>query len=166
MCYQQMQKVCTRIGTERPRYVIIAFQTNKSGDQNGNVLLFDHCDVKNIFISLNPERYPAVDYNLSFPNQQFLRAYRDAAVFNGKLYGMNEMITQSNINPSDYKNLYSVFVFDVNKKSEKLLSGSVKIKIPATFNTAVPAGTVAVVVTISDKILQLQSDGRNFYSVY
>ncbi|XP_065667583.1 uncharacterized protein LOC136087891 [Hydra vulgaris] len=71
--------VCTSIGTERPRYVIVAFQTNKSGDQNTNPSIFDHCDLSNIYISLNSERYPAVDYNLSFPNQQFSRAYRDAA---------------------------------------------------------------------------------------
>ena len=40
---------------------------------------------------LNQEIYPAVDYNLSFPNQQFSRAYYDAAKFSEKFYGMNDL---------------------------------------------------------------------------
>ncbi|XP_065658432.1 uncharacterized protein LOC136082941 [Hydra vulgaris] len=158
--------VCTRIDTERPRYIIIAFQTIKSGDQNANPSIFDHCDLSNIYISLNFESYPAVDYNLSFPNKQFSRAYRDAAVFNEKFYGMNDMITHRNITPSDYKDLYPIFVFDVSKQSKKLLSGLLQIKVTATLSTTVSVGIEVFAVTISDKMLQLQSDGRNFFSVY
>ena len=51
---------------------------------------------------LNQERYPAVDYNSTLPNQQLSRAYRDAATFSEKYYGMSELITQSNITPVDY----------------------------------------------------------------
>ncbi|XP_065653023.1 uncharacterized protein LOC136080334 [Hydra vulgaris] len=83
------RRLSVKISSERPRYIIAAFQTNKDGDQNANALIFDHCDLKNICIMLNQERYPAVNYNFLFPNQQFSRAYRDAAVFNEKFYGMN-----------------------------------------------------------------------------
>src|SRR5688572_1216298 len=65
---------------------------------------------------MNQERYPAVDYDLSFPNQEFSRAYRDAATFSEKFYGMDQLITQSNITPSDYEDLYPLMVFDVSKQ--------------------------------------------------
>ncbi|XP_065650478.1 uncharacterized protein LOC136078623 [Hydra vulgaris] len=94
----------------KPRYIIVGFQTNKGGSQELNPSIFDHCDLKNKYIMLNQERYPAVDYNLSFPNQQYLRAYRDASVFSEKFYGMNELIKQSNIPPSEYKDLYPLMV--------------------------------------------------------
>ncbi|XP_065664497.1 uncharacterized protein LOC136086148 [Hydra vulgaris] len=81
---------------EKSRYIIVGFQTNKDGNQEVNFSIFDHCDLKNMYIMLNQERYPAVDYKLSFPNHQFSRAYRDPSVFSEKFYGMNDLITQSN----------------------------------------------------------------------
>ncbi|XP_065643124.1 uncharacterized protein LOC136074711 [Hydra vulgaris] len=58
--------------TEIPRYIIVGLQTNKANsDQTVNASIFDHCDLKNMYIFPdNNDRYLAVDYNLSFPNQQ------------------------------------------------------------------------------------------------
>ena len=69
---------------------------------------------------LSSDRYPAVDYHLSFSNQNFSRAYSDAAMFGVKFFGMDELITQFNITPNDYKSLYHLFVFDVSKQKEKI----------------------------------------------
>ena len=67
-------------------------------------------NLRKAYVTLNSDRYPAVDYNLSFPNQQFSRVYGDAAMFGVKLFGMNELITQSNITPSDYKTWHFIIV--------------------------------------------------------
>ena len=72
---------------------------------------------------------------------------------------MDELITRSNISPADYKTLYSLFVFDVSKRSEKLKSSVVDVQIRAIFNQAVPAGTQAYAVVMSNKLLTFQSDG-------
>ena len=66
-------------------------------------------NLKNAYVTLNRERCPAVDYNLSFTNQKLSRVYDDAALFGVKFFGMDELITQSNITPSDYKKLYPLF---------------------------------------------------------
>ena len=71
---------------------------------------------------------------------------------------MDELITRSNISPADYKTLYALFVFDVSKQSEKLKSSVVDVQIRAIFNQAVPAGTQAYAVVMSDKLLTFQSD--------
>ena len=76
---------------------------------------------------LNSDRYPAVDYNLSLANQKLSRVYGDAALFGVKFFGMDEMITQSNITPSDYKTTYALFTFDVSKLNEKLKSSVVDL---------------------------------------
>jgi hypothetical protein len=159
-------RLSVKTSTEKPRYIIVGFQTNKDGNQELNPSIFDHCDLKNIYIMLNQERYPAVDYNLSFPNQQFSRAYREAATFSEKFYGMNELITQSNITPSDFKDLYPLMVFDVSKQSERLKSSVVDVQIKTSFNTAVPEDTKAFAVVISDRMLQFQSDGNKMNIVY
>ena len=106
---------------EKPRWIFIGFQTGKSSDQTQNPAFFDHANLKNMYVMLNSVRYPAVDYNLSFANQQFSRAYGDAALFVIRYFGINELITRSNISPADYKTLYPLFVFDVSKQSEKLV---------------------------------------------
>ncbi|XP_065645836.1 uncharacterized protein LOC136076291 [Hydra vulgaris] len=150
---------------EIPRYVIVGFQTNRNaGDQTVNSALFDHCDLKNIYVVYNNStiQYPALDYYCSFPNQQFSRIYRDASMFKERFYGMNEMIANSNITPSNYKDLYPIFVFDVSKQSEKLKSATVQLQVKAFFNTTVPANTQAYAIVISDKMMKLVSDGNKF----
>ena len=154
-------RLSVQTSPEKPRYIIVGFQTNKSDPS-----IFDHCNLKNMSVMLNQQRYPAVDYNLSFPNQQFSRAYRDLATFSEKYYGMNELITQGNITPADYKDLYPLMVFDVSKQPERLKSSVVGVQIKASFNTAVPAGTEAFAVVISGRMLQFQSDGQKMSVVY
>ena len=68
-------------------------------------------------------------------------------------FGMDELITQSNITPSDYKTLYPLFTFDVSKRKEKLKSSVVGIQIKANFTENVPANTRAFAPFISDKML-------------
>ena len=63
-------------------------------------------NLKYAYVTLNSDRYPAVDDNLSFANQRLSRVYSDAAFFGVKFFRLDELITQSNITPSDYKTLY------------------------------------------------------------
>ena len=102
---------------------------------------------------LNSDRYPAVDYNLSFANQTFSRVYSDAVLFGVKFFGMDELITKSSISPSDYKILYPLFTFDVRKQKEKLKSSVVDIQIKANFTENLPANTRAFALVISDKMM-------------
>jgi len=144
---------------EKPKWIVIGFQTGKSGDQTQNPAIFDHVNLKYMYVMPNSTRYPAVDYNLTFANEQFSRAYGDASLFGIRCFGMDELITRSNISPADYKTLYPLFVFDVSKQSEKLKSSVVDVQIRAIFNQAVPAGTQSYAVVMSDKLLTFQSDG-------
>ena len=115
---------------------------------------------------LNSDRYPAVDYNLSFSNHKFSRVYGDEALFGVKFFGMDELITKSNITPSDYNTLYPLFTFDVSKQKEKLKSSVVDIKIKANFTENFPANTIGFALVISDKMLSFQSDGNKMSMIY
>ena len=115
---------------------------------------------------LNSTRYPAVDYNLSFTKQQFSRVYGDAAAFRSKFYRMDELVSNPNITPIDYKSLFPLFVFDVSKQSERIKNSVTDIQIKAQFNANVPANTEAFAVVISDRMLKFQSDGNKMSVVY
>ena len=56
----------TRSAPEKPRYIIIGFQTAKHNNQEKNVAIFDHCKIKNIYVQLNMTRYPDLDFNSHF----------------------------------------------------------------------------------------------------
>ena len=73
---------------------------------------------------------------------------------------MDELVSNPNITPADYKTLYPLFVFDVSKQSERLKNSITDIQIKAQFNVNVPAGTEAFAVVISDKLVNFQSDGN------
>ena len=153
-----------RLGNSKakPRYVIVAFQTGRDNSQIANPSVFDHRNLNRMQIMWNQDRYPAVDYNLSFPNQQFARAYRAASEFSGKFYGMDQLITQSNINSTEFKDLYPIHVFDLTNQGEDLKGSQVDIQIRATFNEPVPKHTMAYAVLISDNVVYMNPSKASF----
>ena len=46
---------------EVPRFIIVGFQTDKSGSQEKNPSIFDNVNVRNIYVTLNSNKYPALD---------------------------------------------------------------------------------------------------------
>ena len=152
-----------------PRFIIIGFQTNKNNTQTTNPAIFDHCQVRNIYVTLNAKRYPDIDYENDFTINKFSRIYADASLFRKKFYNMDELVSNHNINPVDYKNLYPLFVFDVTKQSEKLKTSVSDIHIKASFNNIggnnPPAGTIAYAVIISDRLFHFVSDGSKITNI-
>ena len=105
-------------------------------------------NLKNAYVTVNSDRYPAVYYNLSFFKEKFSVIYCDEALFGVKFFGMDELINQSNITPSDYKTLYPVFTFVVSKQKKKLKSSVIDIQLKANFTENVPANTKAFALVI------------------
>ncbi|XP_065678538.1 uncharacterized protein LOC136093450 [Hydra vulgaris] len=145
--------------TEKPRYILVSFQTNREGNQEQNSSIFDHCDLKNMWIKLNEERYPATNYSLSFPNMKITRAYRHASNFAEDYYNMSNLISLCSITPLDYRDLYPLMYFDVSKQSERMKNSTVDIRLKAEFNTPVPANTIIFALIISDRIAKFTSNG-------
>ena len=82
---------------------------------------------------------------------------------------MDELVSNHNINPVDYKNLYPLFVFDVTKQSEKLKTSVSDIHIKASFNNIggnnPPPNTIAYAVIISDRLFHFVSDGSKITNI-
>ena len=143
-------RLSVKSSPEVPRFIIVGFQSNKIGNQKQNPSLFDNLSVSNIYVMLNSTRYPTTDYNISFPAQRFSRVYGDATDFRSKLFNIDELISSPNITPSDYRELYPLFLFDVSKQSEKLKYSTTDIQVKMFFNANIPANTQVYGVIISD----------------
>ena len=156
-----------------PRFIIVGFQTNRNNDQETNAAIFNNLYVRNIYVTLNAKRYPDTDYDNDFEANQYSRIYGDAALFRKKFFNMDELISNSGINPIDYKKLYPLYVFDVTKQSEKLKTSVSDIHIKAFFNNPPanvggnnpPPNTMAYAVIISDRLFHFVSDGSKITNI-
>ena len=159
-------RLSAKTSPEVPRFIIVGFQTNKNNAQTTNTVLFDHVNVKSIHCTLNSVRYPKTDYKISFPRFQFSRVYGDAALFRTKFFNMNELISNPNFTPVEYKELYPLFVFDVSKQSDRLQYSTTDIQINIDFEPYPPANTIGYAVLLSDRLAHFQSDGQKFSFEY
>ena len=46
---------------EVPRFIIVGFQTDRNNNQEQNPSVFDNVNVRNIYATLNSNRYPTLD---------------------------------------------------------------------------------------------------------
>ena len=155
-----------------PRFIIVGFQIERNNNQEQNPARFDNCDIGNIYVTLNAKRYPDTDYDINFNENRFCRIYGDSSTFRKKFYNMDELVSNHNINPVDYKNLYPIFVFDVTKQCEKLKTSVSDIHIKMRFNSnpAVgrdnnPRNVMAYAVIISDRLFHFVSDGSKVTNI-
>ena len=159
-------RLAVKSSPEVPRFIIIGLQQNRINNQTTNPSAFDHLNVSNMYVMLNSTRYPATDYDINFGIQQYSRLYGDVADFRSKFFNMDELISNPNINPADYKSLYSLFLFDVSKQSEKLKYSTTDIQVKIFFRGNVPNNVQVYGVIISDRLINFQSDGNKFSVVF
>ena len=77
------------------------------------------------------------------------------------MFGLNELITESNITTKEYRDLYPLFVFNTSRREENIILSSVDLRIEATFGENVAANTHAYALVISDKICSFKYDGMS-----
>ena len=159
-------RLSVKSSPEVPRYIIVGFQAGKSNDQQQNPSTFNNVSVNNIYAMLNSTRYPTADYNIDFDENKFSRVYGDAAEFRSKFFNMDELISNPNFTPLEYKLMYPLFLFDVSKQSEKLKYSTTDIQIKIHFKDRLDANTQVYAVIISDRLINFQSDGNKFSVVF
>ena len=150
-----------------PRFIIVGFQIGRNNNQEQNPARFDNCNIGNIYVTLNAKRYPDTDYDINFNENRFCRIYGDSSTFRKKFYNMDELVSNHNINPVDYRNLYPIFVFDVTRQSEKLKTAVSDIHVKMRFNAnpALVDDVMAYAVIISDRLFHFVSDGSKITNI-
>ena len=96
---------------------------------------------------------------LFFTKEQHAGVYKSFYDFASRYYGIDNLLTRSAMNPSTFKSLYPIHVFDVSKRSERLTDGVVDLTVRMEFSANVPANTQAYDLVISKRMLKFKSDG-------
>ena len=148
-----------------PRFIIVGFQIDKNNQQVKNPAIFDNLNVRNIYVTLNAKRYPDTDYDTNFETNHYSRIYGDATSFRKKFYNMDELVSNSGIEPMDFKHIYPLYLFDVSKQSEKLKTSVSDIHIKAFFGGNPGNNVMAYAVIISDRLFHFVSDGSKITNI-
>jgi hypothetical protein len=148
-------------GVEKPRWIIIGFQTDKLDSQLQNPAVFNSLNLKNAYVTLNSERYPKNEIMANFARNEYMRLYNMFDDFKKEYYGIDSLVGGTQVNVPAYKSLFPIIVFDVRRQSETLRTGVMDIQVRLEFNEAVPANSTAYSVIISDRFYKLSSDGKN-----
>ena len=149
-----------RTAPEKPRYILIALQEDRSDNQEKNASNFDHLKVTQMSVKLNDTKYPARDVTADFAKHQFIEYYRMFSSFSQDYYGLDPLTSGNSMDPLTYKSLFPIFYFDVSKQSERFDQSVVDVTVRMKFGANVPENVVAHALIISDRRIIFKSDGK------
>ncbi|XP_044019504.1 uncharacterized protein LOC122859885 [Aphidius gifuensis] len=106
--------VKTSTQLEKPRYVILAFQTNRKNVWHADAARFDHCNITNVKLYLNSQIFPYGNLNLDISKNQFSLLYDMYANFSESYYGAKIDLISKN----SFIHQSPLIVIDCSKQNE------------------------------------------------
>lgn len=146
-------KTATQVG--KPRYVVVAFQTNRNFIANEDPKVFDHCNITNIRLYLNNVRYPYDDLNLRFTEGDYAEVYRllgriQSSYYNGTQQ-LNALVSTGKILDGGT----TVYPFDCSRSDDGVNgNGMVDVRIEMESSKNIPNNTTAYCLIIHDNMIQ------------
>lgn len=147
--------VKTTSKVNRPRFVVVGLQTNRNNIRVSDPSLFDHCNITNMKLHLNNERYPYDDYNLNFP----LHNYHEIVLALSKIQNAYYNGTGGLLPLDDWPSFRllltrTLFAFDCTRADETIKTGMVDVRIEIESSQNIPANTSAYCLIIHDNIIR------------
>lgn len=148
----------------KPRYVIVAFQTNRQNVVRADPSKFDHCNTTNMKLYLNNERYPYDDYHLDFAHHNYHELFLTLSKIQHSYYNGNGGSNPMNGWP-DYNTFATlpVFAFDCSRSDENLKPGMVDVRIEIETSANIPANTTAYCMIIHDNLIKYSPFSSTVY---
>ena len=148
-----------RSASEKPRHVLIALQSDRSGDQDKNPGLFDHLSATQISVILNDTTYPAHDVIADFKKHTHVEYYKMFTEFARDYYGVDPLTVSNFVDIITYKEEFPVFYFDASKQSDGYQNKNAICR-------KCGANVVAYALVLSERRLKFQSNGKKLNVIY
>ena len=150
---------------DKPKWILIGFQTDKNVTQEQNPALFDHLNLTRAHVFVNSQKFPLHDISLNFARNDYEDAYTMQNIFKEKYYGFNNLIGGSQINYPGFKTLFPIFVFDVTNQDDLIKNIAPTINVNFYFRENTPVNAVVYAVVISDRLYKMKADGTDIVKV-
>lgn len=138
----------------KPRYVVVAFQTNRNNVASANPKHFDHCNISNMRLYLNNDRYPYDDMNLNFNKAEFCETFNMLNRIQHEYYNGTEPMNPVGVIPTVVDKNIIFFTFDCSRSDENITHGMVDVRIEMDARENFPANTTAYCLIIHDNLVR------------
>lgn len=145
--------VKTTSQVNKPRYVVIGFQTNRMNVIQSDASLFDHCNISNIKLYLNNEKYPYDDMNVNFATSNYQELYHMFQCIQNSFYNGCAFFNPSNMNLDAFA-ARPIFAFDCSRSDDSIKVGMVDIRVEIESRINIPANTSAYCLIIHDNLFE------------
>lgn len=145
-------KASTSLNT--PRYIIVAFQTNRNNRIQADKSHYDHCNLSDLKVFLNSECYPYENMNVNFTNNQYAILYDMYCRFQETYYHdrpPNSAVPL--LTYDEYKANAPIIVIDCSRQNEVLKKSIVDIRIEFRTRENIAANTAAYCLILHDNIV-------------
>lgn len=140
---------------EKPRFLIAAFQTNRSETTTADASVFDHCNVRNMRLFIGAESYPYSPIEANFGTKQIANLYENFANFRKQYYSPGDDKARNPcLTLAKFLTSYPIWVIDCSKQSEVVKTGAVDIRLEVEATANFPANTTAFVLIISERLVE------------
>ncbi|XP_054259554.1 uncharacterized protein LOC128984275 [Macrosteles quadrilineatus] len=134
-----------------PKFVIVGLQTSRWNDQKKIPSRFDSCNIKNVAVKINGERYPQEMQNIHITEGKWRLLYEQLVRYRLVNFGDTNVF----VSPSEFKNDYPLLVIDTHLHPMSTDRSRSDIQIELDFVNAIAtaqadAGTTAYVVVVSE----------------
>ncbi|KAK9707751.1 hypothetical protein QE152_g27656 [Popillia japonica] len=115
----------TSTNLEKPRYVIVAFQTARKDSVTADASTFDHASITNLKLHLNADSFPYDNMNFQINENKYAAAYRMYASFQSIYYNKSD---QPLLSYEKFKEC-ALYVIDCANQKEEVKSSIVDVKL-------------------------------------
>jgi hypothetical protein len=134
-----------------PKFVIIVLQTNRSNNQKYNTSQFDSCNIKNVAVKINGDRYPQELQNLDITKGCYRLLYDQLLRYRMVNFGD----TDTSLTPESFITNYPLMVIDTHLHPVNLDRSRSDIQVELDFTNTIAApqtnsSTTAFVIVVSE----------------
>lgn len=133
----------------RPRFVVIGFQTDRSKVHHVNSTLFDPCDITELRLHMNTQIFPYNMNEIDITGGLYAELYDMYAKIQSTYYNGVEPSNPFGMGFGSFQHR-PLFVFDTSRTDELLINSSVDIKVEIKAPEIIPARTAAYCLIVYD----------------
>jgi hypothetical protein len=145
-------RIRTSTEIEKPRYIIVLFQTSRGNSWKHDCTQFDDCKIRNVRLYLNSDFWPYENIPIDFKKNYVSELYEMYADFQRSYYGKD--LPSPLFTRNEFLTHAPMYVIDCSKQKDELKIGGVDVRVEIDCAEDLPDGTTAFALILHDKLVR------------
>ena len=155
------QPITSTFFTEKPQMIWVGLQKSNLTDQTFNHALYKNENVESAYIQMNNSQFPRTIFKADWTENDNGFFYEMQKHVRANYLQHNSTYSEGNmITPVNFKDLFSIFCFDVSKQDMTLGSNSVTCDLHIHFKEPTGENLRVYIAWFNDRTLEMYRDGR------